>query len=378
MNEDKATRYRRLRRRAVLLATVTWTALLAGLAGSETSRAVAEASAGLAQRVPAPEPVHFLLAVAGYAFVLALAGWMVVAPWRWYGEFVVERRFGRSRRRLASWLGEFAQATLLNLLVWTAGAVLLYAAIRWWPGWWWLAASLSFCGLTIALARLTPTLALSRRRHLRPLAASPLRRRLESLIRRAGLSHMDIQEWRTDAAFPQPNAVLVGVGPARRVLLTDALLADYSDDEIEVVLAHELGHCVHLDLWKTIACETAAVTLACGAAWWVLPRVAPPLGLTGAADIAGLPVVVLAAAGVLLLLRPVTNLISRGCERRADRFAVEMTGNPGALASGLRRLAEQTLAEERPSAVVEWLFHSHPPLAARLGTAREFADAGTR
>ena len=378
MNEGKATRYRRLRRRAALLAAVTWAALLVGLAGSGASRAVANASAVLAERVPAPEPVHFLFVAAGYAFVLALAGATAVAPWKWYGEYVVERRFGRSRQRLAGWLGEFAQATLLNLLVWTAGVMLLYAAIRWWPGWWWLAVSLAFASLTLALARLAPTLTLSRRRHLRPLPPSPLRRRLESLIRRAGMSHMDIHEWRTDAAAPQPNAVLVGLGPARRVLLTDALLADYSDDEIEVVLAHELAHCAHLDLWKTIACETAAVTLACGAAWWVLPRVAPPLGLSGAADIAGLPVVVLAAGGVLLLLRPVTNLISRRCERRADRFAVEMTGNPGALASGLRRLAEQTLAEERPSAVVEWLFHSHPPLSARLGTAREFADAGTR
>ena len=366
MNEDKATRYRRLRRRAVLLAMATWAALLAGLAGSGASRALADASAVLAGRVPAPEPIHFLLAVAGYAFVLALAGWTAVAPWRCYGEFLVERRFGRSRRSLAGWLGDFARGTLLNLVVCTAGAVLLYAAMRWWPGWWWLAAGLSYVGLTIALARLAPALPLSRRRHLRPLPPSPLRRRLESLVRRAGMAHLDIHEWRTGEAAPRPNAVLVGLGPARRVLLTDALLADYTDDEIEVVMAHELAHCVHRDLWKTIACETAAVTLACWAAWWVLPSLAPSLGLTGAADVAGLPLAVLAAAGVLLLLRPVTNLVSRRCERRADRFAVEMTRNPGALASGLRRLAAQTLAEERPSAVVEWLFHSHPPLSARL------------
>lgn len=379
MNEGKATRYRRLRRRAVVLAVATWAMLLAGLAGSGASRAVADASANLARLVPAPEPLHFLLAVAGYAFCLALAGGVAAAPWRWYGEFVVERRFGRSRHRLASWVGEFALAALLNLLVWTAAAVFLYAAIRWLPGWWWLVASLSLGALTIALARLAPTLALSRRRHLRPLPPSPLRRRLDALICRAGMSHMEILEWRTDAAAPRPNAVLVGLGPARRVLLTDALLADFSDDEIEVVLAHELSHCVHRDLWKTIACETGAVMLACGVVGWLLPRAGPLLGLTGAADIAGLPVAALAAGGVLLLLLPMNNLISRWCERRADRDAVEMTRNPDALASGLRRLAAQTLAEERPSAVVEWLFHTHPPLSARLAaTRRDFADAENR
>lgn len=378
MNEGKATRYRRLRRRAALYAAAAWAVLLAGLAATGASRAAAGASAALAQRVPAPEPVHFLLTVAGYAFVLALAGGLAAAPWRWYGEFVVERRFGRSRRGAGGWLGEFARSTLLNLAVWTLGAVLLYAAMRWWPGWWWLAAGLSFAGLTLVLARLAPTLSLSRRRHLRPLPPSPLRRRLESLIRRAGLSRMDIHEWRTEGDAPRPNAILAGLGPARRVLLSDALLADYSDDEIEVVLAHELAHCVHRDLWKAMACEAAAVTLACGAVWWLLPRLAPALGLSGAADAAGLPAAVLIGGAVLLLLRPAAHLVSRRCERQADRFAVEITGNPGALASGLRRLAEQTLAEERPSAVVEWLFHSHPPLAARLAAVREYVDTAPR
>ena len=377
MNEDKATRYRRLRRRAALLGGAAWTALLVVLALGGGSRAVADASAGLVAVAPVPEPVHFLLAVAGYALVLALAGRLAAAPAKWYGEFVVERRFGRSRQPPAAWLVEFAQTTLLHLGVWTAGAVLLYAAMRWWPAWWWLAAGLAFAGATIAAARRAPTLVLSRRRELQPLAQSPLRRRLETLIRRAGVRDMAIHEWRTGAAAPQPNAVLAGLGRDRCVLLTDALLADYSDDEIEVVLAHELAHCLHRDIWKTIGCETAAAALACAAAGWALPRLAAPLGLAGPADVAGLPVVVLVAGGVLLLLRPAINLLSRRLERRADHYAVTLTGNPRALDSGLRRLAEQTLAEQRPSPLVEGLFHSHPPPYERLAAVRALAAGGT-
>lgn len=374
MNEGKATRYRRLQRRAALLAGAAWAALLAGLAGSGGSRAVADASSGLAQAVAAPEPVHYLLSAAGYACVLAAAGRLVVAPAKFYGEFVVERRFGRSRLPVTVWLAEFVQAALVHLGAWVAGAVLLFAAMRWWPAGWWLAASLGFAAVTIAAARLAPTLALSRPGQVRPLAPSPLRRRLESLIRRAGVSDMAIHEWRTEAAAPQPNAVLAGLGRSRCVLLTDTLLADYTDDEIEVVLAHELAHCLHRDPWKTIAGETAAVALACGAAGWLLPRLASPLGLSGPADVAGLPVVVLIVAGVLLLLRPAGNLLSRQLEQRADRYAVALTGNPGALDSGLRRLTEQTLAEERPSPFVEWLYHSHPPPYARRAAARAAAD----
>ena len=118
------------------------------------------------------------------------------------------------------------------------------------------------------------------------------------------------------------------------MLLTDALLADYSDDEIEVVLAHELAHYVHRDVWKTLAFETVVATLACGAAHWALFRVGPLLGLSGPTDVAGFPVVILAGGAVVVVLTPVANLLSREHERRADQYALAVTGKPEALARG--------------------------------------------
>ena len=161
------------------------------------------------------------------------------------------------------------------------------------------------------------------------------------------------------------------------MLLTDALLADYSDDEIEVVLAHELGHHAHRDIWKTITHEAVAATLACGAAHGALVWAGPSMGVEGGSDVAGLPLFVLAAGSVVMLLAPVTNLMSRSHEeRRADQYALEVTGNLEALASALRRLAAQRLAEERPSRLVEWLFYSHPPLSDRLAAARRASPLG--
>ena len=143
-------------------------------------------------------------------------------------------------------------------------------------------------------------------------------------------------------------------------------------------MAHELAHYVHRDVWKTLAFETVVATLACGAAHWALFRVGPLLGLSGPTDVAGLPVIVLAGGAVVVVLMPVANLLSREHERRADQYALAVTGKPEALASGLRRVAVQSLAEERSSRVVEWLFYTHPPLSARLAAAHAAMGAHTK
>ena len=376
MNENKSTRYRRLRRRAGLCAAAVWVLLLAGLAASGGSRVAADAAAAHAAALPVAQPLEFLLAVAGYAGALGLAGGLAAVPAAWYGQLVVERRFGLSRQSRAAWLVEFVQLGAAYLLAWTVGVVLLYAAMRWVAAWWWLAPMPVFAVAAVVAGRLPSILTAYSAGGFKALAPSPLRRRLEVLMTRAGVPHLEIQEWRTGTARPRPGAMLVGFGPARRVLLSDTLLADYSADEIEVVLAHELGHCVHRDLWRTVAWQMAAWTLACAAAWWMLEAYAPALGLGAAWDPAGLPAVVLAVGGVLLLLQPVSNWLSRRWERRADRYAVALTGNPAALASSLRRLAGQLLAEERPAPLIEWWLHTHPPLAARLAACGATPETG--
>lgn len=144
----------------------------------------------------------------------------------------------------------------------------------------------------------------------------------------------------------RPNAALVGIGSTRRVLLSDALLADYSDDEIEVVLAHELAHHVNYDIWKTMVYETVVVVVAAGAGHLVMGRFGTAFGMAGLHNVAGLPLLVLVGGAVVMALAPVRNVMSRRHERRADRYALELIGNPAALVSSLRRFGEQTLAEE--------------------------------
>jgi len=180
---------------------------------------------------------------------------------------------------------------------------------------------------------------------------------------------LGVYEWGLAEKTKKANAALAGIGATRRILVSDTMLAEYSDEEIEVVLAHELAHHVHGDIWKGIAFESLLVLLGFYAASRVLAALAAPLGLRGIDDVAGLPLLLLAAGAVSLVMVPLSHAMSRAFERRADRFALDLTRNPAAFISAMRRLGAQNLAEDRPSRLVQWLFYSHPPLGERIAAA---------
>ena len=129
---------------------------------------------------------------------------------------------------------------------------------------------------------------------------------------------------------------------------------------------------MHGDIWKGIAFESLLILLGFYGASQVLGAFARPLGLRGIDDVAGLPLLLLTAGAVSLVMVPLAHAMSRGFERRADRFALDLTRNPAAFISAMRRLGAQNLAEERPSRLVQWLFYSHPPLGERIAAAEAF------
>ena len=156
-------------------------------------------------------------------------------------------------------------------------------------------------------------------------------------------------------------------GTTRRILLSDTLLANYSDDEIEVVIAHELGHHVHRHVLKASVVETMLLLAGFRLAAAALDASWRGLGLASPADPAGMPLVVLSVGGVLVAATPLVNAWSRAHERRADRFALETASEPAAFIQAVRRMSAQNLAEDRPSSAA-FLLLSHA--SHRGGTDR--------
>jgi STE24 endopeptidase len=370
VNEDRAARYQRLKRRAGV-ASLAWTVvILAGLLWTGLSVALGTVAEGWASF--APRGWADAMAVVVYVIGLSLIGEIASLPFAFYGGFVLEHRYGLSNERIDGWLKDQVKSLAISVLLGVGAASLVYRFIRLSPARWWLPAGCLFALVIAGLTNLAPVLLLPLFYGVKPLAREDLRARLVALAGRAGTRVLGAYEWGLGEKTKKANAALTGLGTTRRILVSDTMLAEYSDEEIEIVLAHELAHHVHGDIWKGWLFESALVMVGFYVAARVLDVSARPLGLEGPADVAGLPLLLLAAGAVSLVTVPAAHAMSRAHERSADRFALELTGNPGAFISAMRRLGAQNLAEEHPSRIIQWLFYSHPPIRERIAAARAF------
>lgn len=373
MNEDKASRYHRLKRQTQAASLAWGVALLTMLLATGLTlrlRALADLAApgspgSLAARVTG---------IVVYVCVLSLLNEAAGLPLAFYGGFLLERRYGLSAERFSAWIRDQVKSFALGLALAAPAAVLLYSVMAWSPERWWLIAGLVFALLIVGLTNVAPVLVLPLFYRVKPLDREALRARLLALADRAGARVLGAYEWGLAEKTRKANAALAGLGGTRRILVSDTMLAEYSEDEIEVVLAHEIAHHVHGDIWKGIAFESGLILAGFYLASRLLRVLAGPVGLRGVADVAGLPLLLLAAGAVSFVMLPFAHAMSRAFERRADRFALRLTRNPSAFISAMKRLGAQNLAEENPSRIVQWLFYSHPPVRERIAAAQAFAS----
>ncbi|HET7036854.1 MAG TPA: M48 family metalloprotease, partial [Thermomicrobiaceae bacterium] len=175
------------------------------------------------------------------------------------------------------------------------------------------------------------------------------------------------------------NAFFAGLGGTKRIVLGDTLVEDFSPEEIEVVVAHEMGHQAHRDIWRLVTVGTlgtaASTFVVERAARWAVERFPRRLHLRSLDDVAALPLLAFISGLVGLVLMPLANAYSRRLERRADTFALNLTRTPRAFIGSMRRLAEQNLADPNPSALVKYLLYSHPPIEQRIAHAQEWESA---
>ena len=368
MNEDKATRYHRLGRRAGVLSTLWSVVILACLMLSGASADLRAWAAVIAGE-------NVTLVIVFYVAVLSALFELALIPFSFYRGFVLERRYGLATEKMGHWLKDHGKAALIGLLFAELGAVFVYFVLRRWPDYWWVAAGAGYSLVIVILVNLAPVVLLPLFYTFKPLEKSELRDRLTVLASTAGARIMGVYEWTLSDRTKKANAALAGMGNTRRILLSDTLLAEYSDDEIEVILAHELAHHVHKDIWTSVVYDMVLTLTGFFAAHQVLRWAVPLFGLQGAADPAGIPVLMITAGAVSLAVKPLMNAVSRAHERRADAFALRLTSNPPAFISAMRRLGQQNLAEENPSRFVQAFWYTHPPIKERLRAAQDWAPA---
>jgi len=315
------------------------------------------------------------LAVFLYVFFLILIARVLGLGLDYYG-FRLEHRYELSNQKLRSWLWDEAKGFLLAVILGGLLVELLYFFIRQFPEHWWVLAWFGFLGVTVLLAQLAPVLLFPIFYKFEPLRDDELKARLIRLGERAGTRVRGVYKWQLSEKSKKANAALTGLGNTRRIILADTLIDNYSPDEIEAVLAHELGHHVHKHILKGIAVQAVVTFVGFWAANWVLQYASDRWHIfEQLSDFANLPLVILTFVVLSLALMPGMNAFSRYNEREADRYAFENIANVDPFISSMNKLAQQNMAERTPSRWVEWWFHSHPAIARRVAAAEAWAKA---
>src|SRR5215469_2703528 len=260
---------------------------------------------------------HFLLALFYYILFLSIINKGLSLALDVYS-FRLEHRFHLSNQKFGSWVVDEIKGWVVGLIIGTILAEIVYALMRFSPEHWWIFAWVIFNILYVFFAQVAPVVLFPLFYKFVPLQNEELKERLTRLGERAGTRIKGVYEWRLSEKTKKANAALTGLGNTRRIIVADTLLENYSTDEIEAVLAHELGHHVHGHILKSILVE-AGITL--GGFWaanWVLQYVTLTQHMfPSRTDFANMPLLVLVSSVLGMLLMPAINAYSRFNERQA-------------------------------------------------------------
>lgn len=312
------------------------------------------------------------LHVALFAGILVVGTKLIFLPLDWFGDFYLEHRYQLSNETLTSWVVDELKSLGLNLVLGVAMVDVLYFLLRRAGPAWWIWAGLFMLGFGVVLSALFPVVILPMFYKLQPLENDALRQRLVALAQRVGARVLGVYRLTLSTKTKKANAALAGLGATKRILLGDTLLNNFTDDEIEVVMAHEMAHYKHGDIWKLLGWGAGTTWVGLWLADCGLRRGLQHFGFADVSDLGAFPLLALGLFGFGVVVLPVNNAFSRWRERKADCAALELTRNPGSFVSAMRKLAAQNLADMAPHPVVEFLLHDHPALNHRIALAEQW------
>jgi STE24 endopeptidase len=279
-----------------------------------------------------------------------------------------------STQNLRGWITDQLKGLGIGVILGGLILEIIYAVLRISPDLWWLWAAGILLLFSVLLANLAPILLMPIFYKFVPLGEehNELVERLVRLAERANTHVQGVFKFDMSRRTKAANAALTGLGNTRRIILGDTLIEEFTTDEIETVLAHELGHHVHKDIPLGMLIESLITLIGLYLASLGLNWGVEVFGFAGPADIAALPLFILVIGAYSLVTMPLGNAFSRWRERRADEYALRETGNGIAYASALTRLANQNLADADPEPWVEFILYSHPALSKRIAMAEAY------
>ena len=290
-------------------------------------------------------------------------------PLSFFSGHYLEHKYGLSNQSLGRWFVRYLKRNGLMLAFNIVMIECLFLLIWLTGSYWWLAAAAAFFVVSVLLGQLVPVLILPMFYKIDRLENDKLANRFAKLTEGTGLAIEGVYRMELSAETSKANAMLAGLGATRRVILGDTLLEEFTEDEIAVVFAHEVGHHVHRHIRTMILnglLFSVGGFLACH---WIVTSMHGSSEWTRTLPVAILPLMMLTITLFSMLLEPLQNAISRRYERQSDRYALDSTGDREAYRSAFSKLARINKADPDPHPVEVFLLHSHPPITERLAMA---------
>jgi len=309
---------------------------------------------------------NFYLQVGLY---LAIFGGIYYLLFIWldfYGDFLLEHKFGLSNQTVTDWLKKSIKKALLSLLLVLVAVEGLYLFLRHFPNHWWLLATAAWVLFAIVLGKIAPVLIIPLFYKCSPLANEELKGRLLVLCKNCGVGIERVFEIQLSKETQKANAAVAGLGKGRRILLSDTLLENYCDDEIEAIFAHELGHIRLLHTWKILGVGTVISLAGFYLTFLLFKASVSLLGFAEIYDISAFPALSLILMIVGLVFMPVQNGYLRYLEKQADMFAGGHIQSKQSFISAIGKLGEQNLSDPSPGKLVEFLLYDHPSISKRV------------
>ena len=337
------------------------------LAAYQLSGASATLANGLAARFGenlwyATNAVYTAITVFGFAACMF--------PLSFYSSHVLEHHYELSNETFGEWFGDFAKSLLIDLALATILFSVIYALLRWMPGWWWLFATIFYILFGVVLSTLMPVVIMPLFHKFEPLEEGDLTAAVRAMMEGAGIKVVGVFKWGLAEKTSTANAAFAGIGRTKRIILGDTLLSGYSQEEILAILAHEVGHYKNRDTMRLMLTGSVLALAGFYVAHLFMSRVAGFFDMQ-IYDIGAAPAFIFSLFVFSLVSMPFANMHSRRREFAADAYAVEKMGSPDALVSAFEKLADQNLSNKEPAAWVEFLLHSHPSMARRVERVRE-------
>lgn len=310
--------------------------------------------------------VLFILFIA----VVGLAGSVLSFPVSYYSGFYLEHKYNLSNQTFAKWIWENFKGLMVSLVIGIPILFTFYFFLNFFGALWWLPFAIIMFFISVILSQIFPVLIFPIFYKITPIDSATggedLKNRINKLSGNAGIKVENVYKFNMSKNTKKANAAFTGLGKTKRIILGDTLLDNFNYDEIETVIAHELGHFKKKHIVKIILIGTASSFLTLFVIASLYENSLDWFSFTSISQVSAIPLLVLWSMLIGIIQTPLGNILSRKFEYEADEYAIRATKKPSVFVETLSKLNEQNLGDKEPHPFVEWFFYSHPSIKNRI------------